>query len=213
MKPNDPNPSKLKLMAQDEEAFAEIVSLIAASRQRALQAVNSTLIDLYWQAGETISRKIEAAEWGDGVVPQLAAYIARTQPGIRGFTRANLFRMRQFYETYRDDSIVVALLRQLPWTHHLIIFGQSKRPEEREFYIRMALQERGQAASWNVSSRLLSSSALCSSRQKSQHRCDKWSPRRWASSKTPTCWSSWTCRLDTLKPIYIEHWCTSSKIF
>ena len=50
-------------MAQDEEAFAEIVSLIAASRQRALQAVNSTLIDLYWQVGETISRKIEAAEW------------------------------------------------------------------------------------------------------------------------------------------------------
>jgi len=128
MKLNDPNPSKLMPMAQDEEAFSEIVSLIAASRQRALQAVNATLIDLYWQVGETISRKIEAAEWGDGVVPQLATYIARTQPGIRGFTRANLFRMRQFYETYRDGSIVAALLRQLPWTHHLIILGQSKRP-------------------------------------------------------------------------------------
>jgi len=141
MKPNDPNPSKLELMAQDEEAFSEIVSLIAASRQRALQSVNSTLIDLYWQVGETISGKIEAAEWGDGVVPQLAAYIARTQPEIRGFTRANLFRMRQFYETYKDDSIVAALLRQLPWTHHLIILGQSRHPEEREFYIRMAIQE------------------------------------------------------------------------
>jgi len=129
---NDPNPSKLELMAQDEEAFSEIVSLIAASRRRALQAVNSTLIDLYWQVGETISGKIEAAEWGEGVVPQLAAYIARTQPGIGGFTRANLFRMRQFYATYKDDSIVAALLRQLPWTHHLIILGQSKRPEERE---------------------------------------------------------------------------------
>jgi hypothetical protein len=63
MKPNDPNPSTLELIAQDEEAFSEIVSLIAASRQRALQAVNSTLIDLYWQVGETISGKIEAAEW------------------------------------------------------------------------------------------------------------------------------------------------------
>ena len=49
--------------------------------------------------------------------------------------------MRKFYETYRDDSIVAALLRQLPWTHHLIILGQSKRPEEREFYLRMAVQE------------------------------------------------------------------------
>jgi predicted nuclease of restriction endonuclease-like (RecB) superfamily len=50
--------------------------------------------------------------------------------------------MKQFYEAYRDGAIVSALLRQLPWTHHLIILGQSKRHEEREFYIRMAAQER-----------------------------------------------------------------------
>ncbi len=127
---------------RDEEVFSEIVRLIAASRERAIQSVNATPIDLYWKVGETISRKIEAAEWGDGVVPQLAQYIGRTQPGVRGFTRANLSRMRQFYETYRDDSIVAALLRQLPWTHHLIILGQSKGAEEREFYLRMAVHER-----------------------------------------------------------------------
>jgi predicted nuclease of restriction endonuclease-like (RecB) superfamily len=142
MKRNHPKPSGLKPLAPDEEAFSEIVWLIAGSRQQAIQAVNSTLIDLYWQVGETISRKIASSEWGDGVVPQLAQYIARTQPGLRGFTRANLFRMRQFYETYRDDTIVAALLRQLPWTHHMIILGQSKRLEEREFYLRMAVQER-----------------------------------------------------------------------
>ena len=43
--------------------------------------------------------------------------------------------MKQFYEAYRDEAIVSALLRQLPWTHHLIILGQSKRPEEREVYL------------------------------------------------------------------------------
>jgi predicted nuclease of restriction endonuclease-like (RecB) superfamily len=126
----------------EEAGFAEIVSLIAAARQRALQSVNTTLIDLYWQVGEYISRKIEASEWGDGIVPQLAEYIARTQPGQRGFTRDNLFRMKQFYETYRDNPIVGPLARQLPWTHNLIILGQSKRPEEREFYLRMAVQEK-----------------------------------------------------------------------
>jgi len=107
-----------------------------------MQAVNTSLIDLYWQVGEIISRKIVAAEWGDGVVEQLAAHIAQTQPGLRGFTRPNLFRMRQFYETYHGDEKVSALLRQLPWTHNLIILGQSKRPEEREFYLRMAAQEK-----------------------------------------------------------------------
>jgi predicted nuclease of restriction endonuclease-like (RecB) superfamily len=124
-----------------DAGFDAIVGLIQAARQRAFQAVNTTLIELYWQIGEHISRRIAAAEWGDGVVAQLAAYIAQTQPGLRGFTRPNLFRMRQFFEAYQGEAIVSALPRQLPWTHNLIILSQSKRPEEREFYLRMAVQE------------------------------------------------------------------------
>ena len=116
---------------KEDEAFGEIVRLIDSSRAKALQVANTALIDLYWQVGETISRKIEAAEWGDGVVDELAAYVARKQPGLRGFTRANLFRMRQFYQTYQGDEKVAPLVRQLPWTHNLIILGQSRRPEER----------------------------------------------------------------------------------
>lgn len=123
------------------EGFAQVIALIQAARGRAYQAVNTALIDLYWQIGEHISRKIAAAEWGDGVVDQLAAYIGHTQPGLRGFTRRNLFRMRQFFETYQGDAAISPLLRQLPWTHNLIILSQSKRPEEREFYLRMAIKE------------------------------------------------------------------------
>jgi predicted nuclease of restriction endonuclease-like (RecB) superfamily len=126
---------------QVESSFAEVVQLIESARKQAFQSVNTTLIDLYWQVGAYISRKVESAEWGDGVVPKLAAYLARTKPGLRGFTRANLFRMRQFYETYRNDEKVSPLVRQLSWTHNLIIFSQSKREEEREFYLRMAIEE------------------------------------------------------------------------
>ena len=126
----------------EPEDFAQVLALIQAARGRAYQAVNTALIDLYSQIGEHISRKIAAAEWGDGVVDQLAAYIAKTQPGLRGFTRRNLFRMRQFYDTYQGDAKVTALLTQLPWTHNLIILNQSKRPEERDFYLRMATQEK-----------------------------------------------------------------------
>ena len=122
--------------------FTEITQLIATARARAVQAVNTALIDLYWQVGQTISHKIAQAQWGDGVVTQLAAHLAQTQPGLRGFTTRNLFRMRQFYEAYRDDEKVSALLRQLPWTHNLIILNQSKRPEEREFYLRLSIHER-----------------------------------------------------------------------
>ena len=104
--------------APPELAFAEVVKLIATARQCAYQAVNTTLIELYWQVGAYISAKLEAAEWGDGVVDQLARHLAVSQPGLQGFTRRNLFRMRQFYDTYRDDVKVSALLTQLSWTHN-----------------------------------------------------------------------------------------------
>ena len=126
-------------LIRNEQTFADILALISSSRTRALKAVNTALVELYWQIGETISRKLEGAEWGDGVVDELAQFIARRQPGLRGFTRANLFRMRQFYETYRHEEKVAPLVRQLPWSHNIVILGQTKRPEEREFYLRLAI--------------------------------------------------------------------------
>jgi predicted nuclease of restriction endonuclease-like (RecB) superfamily len=125
-----------------ERSFAEVVALIQSAKQRAMQAVNTQLVELYWQVGDYISHKLEQAEWGDGVVQQLADYLARTQPGLRGFTRRNLFRMRKFYETYRDDEKVTPLVSQLPWTHNLIILNQSKCREEREFYLKLTIQEK-----------------------------------------------------------------------
>ncbi len=126
----------------EEQAFAEVMEMIEAARGRALASVNTALVDLYWRVGEYISRKLETAAWGEGVVEELARYIQRRHPNLRGFTRRNLFRMRQLFETYRGDEKVSALLTQLPWTHHLIILGQSRRPEEREFYLRLAIRER-----------------------------------------------------------------------
>jgi predicted nuclease of restriction endonuclease-like (RecB) superfamily len=141
-----PKPARLHrrpaLAKPEEQAFAEVVAMIQASRGRALAAVNTELVDLYWRVGEYIARKLETAAWGEGVIDALARYIQRHHPGLRGFTRPNLFRMRQFYEAYKGDEKVSALLRQLPWTHHLIILGQSKLPEEREFYLRLATRER-----------------------------------------------------------------------
>jgi predicted nuclease of restriction endonuclease-like (RecB) superfamily len=121
--------------------FAAVVRLIEEARARAYQAVNKELVGLYWRVGQYISRKIAAAEWGDSVVDHLARHLARTMPGLRGFTRRNLFRMRQFYETYASDKKVSPLVTQLPWTHNLLVLGQCKRSEEREFYLRQSIRE------------------------------------------------------------------------
>ncbi len=122
--------------------FTEVVALIEAARGRAYQAVNAELIAHYWELGEYVSRKIASAEWGDGVVEELAADLTRRYPSVRGYTRPNLFRMRQFYEAYRSNRKVSPLVRLLPWTHHLIILSQAKPVETRAFYILAAIKER-----------------------------------------------------------------------
>lgn len=129
-------------IASNEARFDEVVALIEVARQRAYQAVNTELVGLYWQLGAYLSQKIESAEWGDGVVEELAATLARRYPGMRGYTRRNLFRMRQFFEAYRENEKVSALLTQLPWTHHMMILGQVKPAQAQEFYILAAIKNR-----------------------------------------------------------------------
>jgi predicted nuclease of restriction endonuclease-like (RecB) superfamily len=122
--------------------FDEVLQLIDAARNRAVAAVNKELIDLYWTIGEYISRKIASDGWGQGTVEVLAEYIRQRQPNARGYSARNLWRMMQFFETYRDQSKLATLLRELSWSHNLAVMSRSKRDEEREFYLRMATCER-----------------------------------------------------------------------
>src|SRR3954468_20904541 len=96
-----------------ESEFREVLDLIRSARQRALQAVNTSLVALYWEIGRYISQKPQKAIWGEGVVDQLARYISRRHADLRGFERRNLFRMRQFYDAYKDHKAAVPLVRHI----------------------------------------------------------------------------------------------------
>ncbi|MCW2259633.1 putative nuclease of restriction endonuclease-like (RecB) superfamily [Sphingobacterium sp. JUb78] len=124
-----------------EQRFTDVIQLIKQSRSKAIKAVNTELINLYWNIGEYISRRIETTEWGQSVVKELAQYIQRTEPEIKGFSDKNLWRMKQFYETYKDFPKLSALSRQLSWSHNLAIFSRCKSIEEREFYLNISKQE------------------------------------------------------------------------
>ena len=65
--------------------FDHNLGLIEAARGRALAAVNTALIDLYWSIGEHISRKVAEQGWGMGTVQALAEHVQRRQPGMTGF--------------------------------------------------------------------------------------------------------------------------------
>jgi predicted nuclease of restriction endonuclease-like (RecB) superfamily len=122
--------------------FDDVLRLIDAARARAIAAVNQELIDLYWNIGEYISRKIAAEGWGQGTVEALAEHIRRRHPNARGYSAQNLWRMRQFYETYRADPKLAPLVRELSWTHNLLVMSRCKREEEREFYLRLCHREK-----------------------------------------------------------------------
>ncbi len=121
--------------------FSEIISLIKNARNEVYRLANTALIDLYWQVGKYISEKIAKSEWGDGIVTQLADYISKSQPDIKGFSKKNLWRMKQFYETYADSEFVSPLVRQINWTNNLLILTRAKSAEERNFYLNLCVSE------------------------------------------------------------------------
>jgi len=125
-----------------EKRFSDIIRLIKQSRRNAIKAVNTELINLYWSVGEYICKKLERAEWGDAIVSDLAKYIQQNEPDIKGFSDKNIWRMKQFYEAYKNFPKLSALVREISWTNNLVILSRAKTAEEREFYINLVIQER-----------------------------------------------------------------------
>ncbi len=132
----------MKLIKPFDSQFAEVVKMIHQARYNAIKNVNTELIKLYWNIGEYISVRIENEEWGKSVVSNLAVYLQKTLPDSTGYSAQNLWRMKQFYEIYRQYSKLSTLLRELGWSSHLHIMSKTKSIEEKEFYIRLAIRER-----------------------------------------------------------------------
>lgn len=122
--------------------FAEITQLISNARNQVLRLANTALIDLYWNVGHYISDRIASAEWGDGVVPQLAKYISKTAPDLKGFSDKNLWRMKQFYETYSSEPKLLPLVREISWTNNLVLLSRTHSVEEKLFYLTKCIEER-----------------------------------------------------------------------
>lgn len=113
----------------------DVVRLIARARDRALSRVNEELIRLYWDLGKRLSERLAQAAFGEAYVDSLAESIAKAFPGIKGYNRRGLYRMRQFYELYKDDTFVSTLLTQVSWSQHLLLMSACRTQEERHFYM------------------------------------------------------------------------------
>ena len=121
--------------------FDQVISIIEESRSRALRAVNAELIQMYWNVGEYLSDLCANAAFGDKVIDEVASYIAGSGTNIKGFNRRGLYRMKQFYETYKGDEFVTPLVTQINWTNHLQIMSSAKSMDERHFYLQLCAKE------------------------------------------------------------------------
>ena len=132
--------------SQDTKAlqaqFSEIVQLIRKARSELLSVVNEGLIALYWNIGQSITMRIAHDGWGKSTVVQLAAFISANEPDPKGFSDKNLWRMKQFFEAYKDKPELRNFTGKVSWTHNLLIFSKAKSDEERHFYFLLTLRER-----------------------------------------------------------------------
>lgn len=112
-----------------------MIAIIEQSREKAFRAVNRELITMYWDIGKYISGKMENGGWGKSVVADFARYVQEARPDIKGFSASNIWRMRQFYETYRQNKKLAPLVREISWTQNLLIMSRARTEEARAFYI------------------------------------------------------------------------------
>lgn len=125
--------------------FENVLGMIYSAKQKAEYQVNSTIIDLYWSIGEYVSKQIDVNGWGKSTVKALSEYILSKEPGIRGYSSQNIWRMKQFYETYKDKPELSKLLRENTWSNNLHIISKTKSYEEKEFYLKLASKEKYKA--------------------------------------------------------------------
>jgi len=116
-------------------AFEEIVAIIERSRENAFRAVNRELITMYWEIGNYVSEKSKSDGWGKSIVKDFSQFIQSHYEGIKGFSPQNIWRMKQFYETYAENEKLSPLVREISWTNNLLIMMAAKSDEEREFYL------------------------------------------------------------------------------
>lgn len=133
--------------------LVDLKTRIKQSQIKAALAVNSQLIRLYWDLGSQIVEKQKTAKWGSGFIDQLSKDLQEEFPTMDGFSRSNLYSMRQFFLFYSnddrivhqlggqtEDEIIEPIILQIPWRHHVSILQKIKNQPEASFYLKETIE-------------------------------------------------------------------------
>ncbi len=114
----------------------DVRTAIITARTRAIKVINRELIQLYWEIGELIVQRQEQEGWGKSVVEKLSKDLCVEIPDSKGYSTQNLWYMRQFYLTYKENLNLQQLVGEIPWGHNILIFSKLKDDAEREYYLK-----------------------------------------------------------------------------
>jgi predicted nuclease of restriction endonuclease-like (RecB) superfamily len=114
--------------------ITDIKHKVRSAQYEALKAVNTELINLYWEIGKSITEK-QSESWGKAVVETLSKELQKEFPKISGFSESNLWLMSQFYTEYQPVEILEPLVREISWSKHIAILKKCRNTQERQFYI------------------------------------------------------------------------------
>ena len=121
--------------------LGEIKQKIRYAQLKAATSVNKQLLELYWELAKTIVEKQEMSNWGDAILEQLATDLKLHFPGMNGFSRRNLYAMRQWFKFYNSVSeFVPQVVAQIPWGHNRIIISKVKDVKAALFYCQAVLE-------------------------------------------------------------------------
>lgn len=121
--------------------LADLKQKIISARLRAAQGLSKMLMELYWEIGKEIVKKQSEASWGDGLVERLALDLKKDFSEMKGFSRRNLYAIRQWYLFYSSKfAIVPQPVAQIPWGHNRVILAKVRKIDVALAYASAALQ-------------------------------------------------------------------------
>lgn len=127
----------MKKPIDNNKEFKHVLSLIAEAGSSAFQKVNEELVLLYFKVGKLVSEKVSTGTWGESVVEELAAFIQTNYPGLKGFNRRGLYRMKQFYEAYTAREFMLLLQAQIQKTENENVSAMRTQNEKKQTYYRL----------------------------------------------------------------------------
>ena len=134
--------SKIAKLSAYNTFICEIKERIRSAQYQALRKVNKELITLYRDIGKMIVDQQKKHGWGKSIVENLASDLQKEFVGVSGFSSSGLWRMRNFYLAYSKSEKLAPLVREIGWSHNIVIMERCKDDLEREFYIRMTKRSR-----------------------------------------------------------------------